>query len=359
MVAAVGAETPVLDADVVVVDRDHPHRADREGVPVAPEAFRRPVVGQVEAGLVSEVALPVRDLVLVVARAGHPRPVAGGAHVVAEEARPGFHRRVADVGVAEVPVQQVEERVGGLDGIHDVAGIRGPRAEALPDGQRHRLVAEAREAELLRPSRRPGAEPASHRACSLVEHFVEVAGVGLEAVDNRVVGIDGLAGEGLGVGPLLRVDLGAEALSRTAETEAWTRDARRRGPRSRDLPGGIGPELEVELLGARGTGDGGLGEQLGPGPGAGLAAAEPRRGGHYAGHADALQEPAAGDLAVIVGLADHDFLLRAGHRYQRMVAERKRRQRSSSCRGPMTRVIRIRCAPGGRGARRLPRPLGR
>src|SRR5439155_22974182 len=89
------AERAVLQAHVVVVDRDDADRSHRERIPVTGEGRVPAVAGEVEAGLVGQVALgTVADLVLVVARAGHPRPVSGGAHVVVEEASPGLDRRV-------------------------------------------------------------------------------------------------------------------------------------------------------------------------------------------------------------------------------------------------------------------------
>src|ERR1700730_3636732 len=86
VVAAVGAEGAVLQADVVVVDRDDPDGSYREGIPVAGEGRLLAIAGEVEAGLVGEVALgAVGHLILVIALARHPRPVACRTHVVVEE----------------------------------------------------------------------------------------------------------------------------------------------------------------------------------------------------------------------------------------------------------------------------------
>jgi len=51
MIAAVAAEAAVLQAHVVVVQRDNANWPGGEGVPVAPE-LRRSVVRQLESGLV-------------------------------------------------------------------------------------------------------------------------------------------------------------------------------------------------------------------------------------------------------------------------------------------------------------------
>ena len=149
----------------------------------------------------------------MVARAGHPWPVPGRAHVVVEEALPGLDRRVADVGIAQVAVQQVEQGVGSLDSIDDEAGIGRPRAKAEADRHGHRLVPEAGEAELPGPSLRPGAELARKGIRSPVVDLVDVVGVRLEAVHPGVIGVDRLTGEGLGVDPLDCVDLGAVAVA--------------------------------------------------------------------------------------------------------------------------------------------------
>jgi hypothetical protein len=63
--APVAAERAVLETDVVVVDGQDAHRPGGERIPVGSE-LRRPVAGQLEPGLIGEVALrPVAHLVLV------------------------------------------------------------------------------------------------------------------------------------------------------------------------------------------------------------------------------------------------------------------------------------------------------
>src|SRR5260370_18674829 len=114
----------------------------------------------------------VPDLVLVIAGGRHPRPVRGGTGVVVEERCPRRYRGFADIGVAQVAVEQVEQRVEVLHRRHDVAGVRRPRTEALTDRGRDRLVAEAREPETAGPAPGPGAEHSAHRPGALVEDLV-------------------------------------------------------------------------------------------------------------------------------------------------------------------------------------------
>src|SRR5262249_55961251 len=129
VIAPVAAERAVLQADVVVVDGQDPHRPDGERVPVAGE-LRRPVAGQLEPGLIGQVALrPVTHLVLMVPGRRHPGPVPRRAHDVGEVRGPGRYGRVADVRVAQVAVHQVEQGVERVDGIDDVAGVRRVGAE--------------------------------------------------------------------------------------------------------------------------------------------------------------------------------------------------------------------------------------
>src|SRR5260221_9730996 len=144
-------------ADVVVVQGDHPDRAGREGVPVAAE-LSRAVVRYLETGLVRRVALrAVTDLILMIASGRHPRPVGGRAGVVVKEGLPGLDRRVADIGVAEVAVEQVEQGIQALDGRDGVARVRRVRAKAQADRRGDRLVAEAGEPEAARAAARTGA----------------------------------------------------------------------------------------------------------------------------------------------------------------------------------------------------------
>jgi hypothetical protein len=76
----------VLEADVVSTQGNDPNRARGEGVPEAAMLGRAAVIGDCEARLEgAEAVRPVAALVLVVARRGHPRPVACRARVVREE----------------------------------------------------------------------------------------------------------------------------------------------------------------------------------------------------------------------------------------------------------------------------------
>ena len=65
----------------------------------------------------------------MVAGGGYPRQVGRQRHVGVEEGAPGVNRIVADIGVAEVPVEQMKQRllVKTGDGIDHVSGIGGVR----------------------------------------------------------------------------------------------------------------------------------------------------------------------------------------------------------------------------------------
>ncbi len=291
VVAAVTAETAVLKAHVVIVDRNNPDRSDGEGVPVAGEVGHlRVIAREGEPGLVGEVALrTVADLVLVVARARHPRTVARGTHVVVEEAAPGPHRIVADIRVAQVAVDEMEQRVECLDRVHDVTGVHRPRAEALSHRRWYRLVAEAGETEPLASAWR-GAERTVHRRGATVVHRVGEVGVGWQPVQLGVVGPDRLPGQCLDVDALLRIDTRPEA--RTVPPEAQPRLAHplRRRPRHRDLTGRIRAELDMQLLRGRRARDRRLAYQLGRNA---RTFQQRHRGGGEARHPGGAQERTA------------------------------------------------------------------
>src|SRR6266851_2397254 len=105
VVPAQAAESAVLQADIIIIERNKSHGADRERIPVAAER-RCSVARQVESGLVRQIALrSVARLVLVVARCGHPRPVPGGAGDVGEVGRPCLDWLIAVIGVTQVAVE--------------------------------------------------------------------------------------------------------------------------------------------------------------------------------------------------------------------------------------------------------------
>ena len=130
--------------DVVRRERDEERRAD-------PEAYQRP--GKTRAVVRQRVARQVRgeslravvELDFVVAGAGHPRTKRRRGLAVVAEVGPhrGLRRRV-QVRVAEIAVQQVEQRLELLHGLDRKAALR--RREN-PGGVRGREVAVAGPAE--------------------------------------------------------------------------------------------------------------------------------------------------------------------------------------------------------------------
>ena len=161
-VAAHVGVAAVLIADVVVGQADHPHRSGRERVPQASQLRIRAGVRQREVRLVGAVAdRAVAQLVLVVARRRHPRPVARGPGVVLEPVRPRPDAVVGQVGVAQVAVDQVEQRRGAFDRGRDVARrgrsavVAAERARDQRVQRRGGLVAEAGETQRRRDRAAP------------------------------------------------------------------------------------------------------------------------------------------------------------------------------------------------------------
>src|SRR5262249_12092804 len=106
------------------------------------------VARQVEPGLVRQVALrSVARFVLMVAWSRHPRSVPGRAGDIGEVRRPGRDRLIAGIGVAQVAVEQMEERVEPLDRGYHVASVRRVRSDSFAHRPGYRVVAEAGEAE--------------------------------------------------------------------------------------------------------------------------------------------------------------------------------------------------------------------
>ena len=156
----------------------------------------------------------------MVAGRGHPGTLAGAAAVVLPEIPPGAHPVIGEIGVAEIAVEQVEQRLQPLDAERGVARRR--RAEIVVHirriRQRHArgrhvllaqgrraLVAEAGEGE-GRAAPRGGAEGAELRLGAVVERAVEIGGVGPQAAELGMMGVDDLAGLGVGVAGLLGLD---------------------------------------------------------------------------------------------------------------------------------------------------------
>ena len=177
-----------------------------------------PGVWHREVGLVGGVTdRAVAQFVLVVARRGHPRPVAGRAGVVVEPVRPGADPVVGQVGVAQVAVDQVEQRTEPFDRRGDVAGRRGAEIVAevswssFTSAQRRgRLVSEAGEAKRFSPGRR-----GSHRSQlgigAVVHRGVDVVGVGGQVVEPGVVDPDFALGLRVPIGAGLGLHGAAEA----------------------------------------------------------------------------------------------------------------------------------------------------
>ena len=94
---------------------------------------------------------PVVELDLVVTGAGHPGSVGCRTLVVVAKVTPNFGlRRRVQVGVAQVSVQEVEERLEGLDGVD---GVRALAIGQHPRGIGRGQVSETGEAERCSPLR--------------------------------------------------------------------------------------------------------------------------------------------------------------------------------------------------------------
>src|SRR3984885_16324096 len=93
----------------------------------------------------------------MVARRRHPWPVAGRARVVVEPVRPGANAVVGEVCVAQVPVDEVEQRGETFDRGRDISGRRGSKVVDAVDRVcelalcRDGLVSETGEAQRFPP----------------------------------------------------------------------------------------------------------------------------------------------------------------------------------------------------------------
>ena len=116
---------------------------------------------------------------------------------------PRRHRRVAHVRVTQVAVHQVKQGIERVNGIDDVASVRRVRAEPPPDRGRNGMIAETGEPEPVPAPARAGAERPGHRVGAVVDDLVSERGVGRQARQPGVVGMHDLAGQRLGVDPLL------------------------------------------------------------------------------------------------------------------------------------------------------------
>src|SRR5215467_1524253 len=248
VVPAQPAETAVLHADIVIVERDESHRPCGKRVPVARES-RRSVARQFEPGLVRQVALSsVPRLILVIPWSRHPRAVPGRPAYVREVRRPCVDRLIAGVRVREVSVDEVEERVELIDSGHHVTGVGRVRPGSVTYRRGYGVIAKAGEPEGRRATFRRGPERTRHRVSTVVQHLVAVYRIGLEGAQPRVVGPDGLAGQGVGVGALFGLDLAAGSRFCRAEPEPGPRHRRGYRPGHCDLTRRIRAELKMNLL---------------------------------------------------------------------------------------------------------------
>ena len=233
----------VLVDDIVGVERDEQDRADAEGVPASAEA-RHTVIRQGVAGQVRGESLrPVVELHLVIAGAGHPGLAGGRRLVVVAEVAPhlGLDRRV-QVGVAQVAVEQVEQR---LEGLHRLDRVGALAVGEHPVGVRRGQVAEAGEAErraALRRGPEGGAERIGGVAVVIGGHRVGVGGAGPQPADPGVVGPDRLAVDPVGV----RAGLGRD--DPLPDSHPRPGCLAGRGPRDDDAGGRILAPGEVDLL---------------------------------------------------------------------------------------------------------------
>ena len=235
----------VLVHHVVGVEGDEQDRPDAEAVP-APAEIGDVVVGQRVAGQIrGEPLRAVVELHLVVAQAWHPGPVSGRGLVVVAEVAPhlGLHGRV-QVRVAQVAVEQVEQRLEGLDHLDRV------RALAVgedPGGVRRGQVAEAGEAERC-PAVRGGPEGGGERvrgvAVVVGGHRVRVGRAGPQPVDPRVVRPHRLAVDPVGVLAGLGLD------DPLPDPHPGPRRRLGGGPGDYDAGGGILTPGEMDLLGS-------------------------------------------------------------------------------------------------------------
>jgi hypothetical protein len=254
----------VLVDHVVGVEGDEQRRPDPEAVPASAETVHVVVRQRVAGQVGGEPLRSVVEFHLVVAQARHPGPAGGRSLVVVAEVAPhlGLHGGV-EIRVAQVAVQQVEQRLEGLDRVDRVGAL--PVGEH-PGGVRRGQVAEAGEAERL-PAVRGGAEGGGERvrgvAVVVGGHRVRVGGAGTQPADPRVVGPHRLAVDPVGV----LAGLGRD--NPLPDPHPGPRRGIGRGPGNHDVGRGIFTPGQMDLLGravaARAAGLAGPGR--GPGGG--------------------------------------------------------------------------------------------
>ncbi len=233
----------VAALNVVSAEADERRRADPELVPPPLEPLH-PVAGQRVPGQVGrQRLLLVGRLRPVVARHRQPRSVRGRGLDVVPEVPPRLRlRRRVQVGVGQVRVEQVEQR---LEALHRADRVGGLARRARPARVRRGQVAEAGEAERRPPLRRGtegGAERVGRVAVVVRGDRVPVRRARPQAVHQGVIGQGGLAAAPVGVAPLDRPD--------DPLPDPHPRRLRLAGrcPRHHDRPGRVVAPGEVDLL---------------------------------------------------------------------------------------------------------------
>lgn len=266
----------VLVGHIAVGEADDAHRAGGERVPEALELVVRAGVRRGEVRLIGRrTDRAVVLLVLVVADTRHPRPEARRAAVADEPVRPRLHavgaaEDRADRRVAEVAVDQVEQRIDALDrgddvggglradrvgGVHRVRAVRGRRARRELDflaEVRGALVAEAGESERPAAPRR-GLEHAAFRRRALVACEVDVPRARLKLRQARVVDEDLDVVEAVPVVPGLRLHTAAQSGFRGSVLHARLRHRLEGQPGHHHLARRVRAELEVKARDAGGA----------------------------------------------------------------------------------------------------------
>ena len=181
----------------------------------------------------------------------HPWPVTGRAGVVLEPVRPGPDPVLCEVGVAQVAVDQVEQRGDAFDRDRGVAG--GGRTDVVANvpavGQavqvRCGLVAETGESQRLSAGRR-GSYGAQLRRRPVVHRRVHIVGVRVQVGQVRVVDANLGVGLGIPVSPGFGGDGPAESGCRCAQHDPRVADGLGCVPGHHHLGAGALPELQMQ-----------------------------------------------------------------------------------------------------------------
>ena len=243
----------VLVADVIVVQADDSYRTGGEGVPEPAQLGIGIRFWQSEVRLIGGVSdRSVASFVLVVARCGHPRPMARGAAVVVEPGRPRPDPIGGEVGVAQVTVDEVEQRGDALDAGRHVTRRRRAAAVAAIGRRapcdvqcRRRLIAEAGEGDPV-ATLRGRAEGAQFGRCAVVHCGVHVVRVRRQPRQPSVIYPNFAAGLGISIN--LGVGHGGrpEPRCRGSEQDARIADRFGRVPGRYEFGRRVGAELQMQ-----------------------------------------------------------------------------------------------------------------